>query len=271
MFNRIRIGTGGASARLSRLTAVVSALLVACSSASRAAGIEDAVMEWNRIALAATVTAGQGPLPQSRSMTIVQVSVHDAVNAITGKHRTYLSHAAAPAGASPEAAAIGRRASRARDAVSPANRRAGRRARRVARGAGPDGSRSGHRWGERVAAAILAARASDGAALAQFPYTAPGAGAPGVWVRDRHGAGAAAGLGQRDPVGASRAARSSVPMDRRRSTAAVTRATTARSRTSGPSPARRGRPSRPRSRGSGWRRLCDLEWCRPPGDRGARA
>ena len=39
-------------------------------------------------------------------MTIVQVAVHDAVNAISGKHKTYLSYGAAPAGASPEAAAI---------------------------------------------------------------------------------------------------------------------------------------------------------------------
>jgi hypothetical protein len=41
-----------------------------------------AVMEWNQIALAATVTAGQGPVPQIRTMAIVHVSVHDAVNAI---------------------------------------------------------------------------------------------------------------------------------------------------------------------------------------------
>jgi hypothetical protein len=36
--------------------------------------------------------------------------------------------------------------------------------------------------GESAASAILAARANDGAAQAQFPYTAPGAGTPGVWV-----------------------------------------------------------------------------------------
>ena len=48
-------------------------------------------MEWNQIALAATVTAGQGPVPQIRTMAIVPVSVHDAVNAITCEYGTYLS------------------------------------------------------------------------------------------------------------------------------------------------------------------------------------
>jgi hypothetical protein len=35
--------------------------------------------------------------------------------------------------------------------------------------------------GESAAAAILALRAGDGASAAQFPYTAPGVGNPGVW------------------------------------------------------------------------------------------
>jgi hypothetical protein len=62
-------------------------------------------MEWNQIALAATVTAGQAPIVQIRTMAIVQVSVHDAVNAITCHYRTYLSISCGPWG-SPEAAAI---------------------------------------------------------------------------------------------------------------------------------------------------------------------
>jgi hypothetical protein len=40
----------------------------------------------------------------------------------------------------------------------------------------------GIRFGEAVAASVLATRSSDGSAQAQFPYTAPGAGDPGVWV-----------------------------------------------------------------------------------------
>jgi hypothetical protein len=40
----------------------------------------------------------------------------------------------------------------------------------------------GFTFGEAVADQIVATRAADGAALAQYPYTAPNAGAPGVWV-----------------------------------------------------------------------------------------
>jgi hypothetical protein len=42
------------------------------------------LMDWNQFALDATVTAGQGPLGQIRSLAIVHTSVHDAVSAITG-------------------------------------------------------------------------------------------------------------------------------------------------------------------------------------------
>jgi hypothetical protein len=171
MFNRIGV-----------CVTATAALLVTVSSAPRALAVEDAVLEWNRIALAATVTAGQGPLPQSRTMTVVQVSVHDAVNAISSKHKTYRSHPAAPAGASMEAAAIGA-AHRALVTLLPlqasaldAARTASLEARRLIDTDPAVG------WGENVAAAILAARGSDGAALAQFVYTAPEAGAPGVWT-----------------------------------------------------------------------------------------
>src|SRR3954447_7945593 len=71
-----------------------------------AARADDAVMEWNRIALAATKSGGQGPLPQIRTMAIVHVSVHDAVNAITCDYHTYFSIPCGQRGA-PEAAAIG--------------------------------------------------------------------------------------------------------------------------------------------------------------------
>ena len=68
-----------------RFGAAIAAVLASLSSTPGAVSIQNAVMEWNQIALAATVKAGQGPLPQARSMTIVQVAVHDAVNAITGE------------------------------------------------------------------------------------------------------------------------------------------------------------------------------------------
>jgi hypothetical protein len=164
------------------LSAAIAALLVGCSFTSRAMSIDNAVMEWNQIALASTVTASQGPLPQSRSMTVVQVAVHDAVNTITGRHSTYLAYPPAPGGASPEAAAIAA-AHRTLVTLFPLQTTALDAARAASLAArNLTEADPGIVVGESAAAAILSARATDGASIAQFPYTAPGAGSPGVWV-----------------------------------------------------------------------------------------
>jgi PAP2 superfamily len=138
------------------------------------ANANDVVLEWNQTALAATVTATQGPVPQIRTMAIVHASVHDAVNAITCDYRTYLAIPCGPWGA-PEAAAIGA-AHRALVGLMPAQ------ASTFGAAHGFTDSEPGVAFGEAVADLILAVRATDGAAQAQFPYTAPGAGNPGVWV-----------------------------------------------------------------------------------------
>jgi hypothetical protein len=93
---------------LIRISAAIAALLVCSSSTSRAVSVGDAVMEWNQIAVARTLNAtpAQAPVQQTRTMAIVQVSVHDAINGITGRYETYSSPGPAPANASPVAAAI---------------------------------------------------------------------------------------------------------------------------------------------------------------------
>ena len=142
----------------------------------------DAVMEWNQIALAATVTAAQGPLPQIRSMAIVQVSVHDAVNAITRDYRTYFTRGHSPSGATTDAAAIAA-AHRALTSLFPAQAAALDAARVSSLAShGVSNLDPGIAFGEAVATAVVSLRASDGAAQAQFPYTAPDSGEPGVWV-----------------------------------------------------------------------------------------
>jgi hypothetical protein len=142
---------------------------------------DDAALTWNQIAFAATETAGQGPVPQIRTMAIVHVSVHDAVNAITCDYRTYLSIRCGPWGA-PEAAAIGA-AHRALVGLLPAQVPALNAARAASlAGHGLTESDPGVAFGEAVAEVVLAVRSTDGSAQAQFPYTAPGAGNPGVWV-----------------------------------------------------------------------------------------
>jgi hypothetical protein len=158
-----------------------TALFLCVLLTSVRAGAENAVMEWNQIAFAATVTAGQGPLPQVRSMAIVQVSVHDAVNAITCDYRTYLSITCGSWG-SPEAAAIGA-AHRALVGLFPGQAMTLNQARTASLAArGLTDTSPGVAFGEAVAAIILAVRSNDGAAQAQIPYTAPDAGSPGVWV-----------------------------------------------------------------------------------------
>jgi hypothetical protein len=161
---------------------VISMLLVFTMATSVSAQSADAVMEWNQIALGATVLAGQGPNPQTRSMAIVQVSVHDAVNAITHEYATYLKIGRGPWGGSPEGAAIGA-AHYALVSLFPSQAATLNTARATSLASrGLADSDAGVSFGQAVAAQVLALRATDGAAQAQFPYTAPGAGAPGVWV-----------------------------------------------------------------------------------------
>jgi hypothetical protein len=174
--NGSECAAAGAARSLIAATALLGSLLT-----SAPANAEDPVLEWNQIALAATVTAGQGPVPQIRTMAIVQVSVHDAVNAITCGSRTYLSIRCGAWG-SPEAAAIAA-AHRALAGLLPAQA--------PALSAAPVASLAAHgltetdpgvAFGEAVADVILAVRSTDGSAQAQFPHTAPEAGSPGVWV-----------------------------------------------------------------------------------------
>src|SRR5262245_35832226 len=83
-----------------------AAALVLSAMHASAGPVCSPVMEWNQIALDATVTAGQGALPQIRSLAIVHTSMHDAVNTITDEYDTYLPKQTSTPSASPEAAAI---------------------------------------------------------------------------------------------------------------------------------------------------------------------
>jgi hypothetical protein len=157
-------------------------VLVAALAMCPTARAGNAITEWNQIALAATVTASQGPLPQIRSMAIVQVSVHDAVNAVTRAYSTYLGHRRGPAGASSDAAAIGA-AHHALVNLFPSQATAFNQALSTSLAAhAVSPADPGLAFGAKVAAAVLKLRSNDGSAQAQFPYTAPGAGTPGVWV-----------------------------------------------------------------------------------------
>jgi hypothetical protein len=166
--------------RLVMATALVGAAITVLVPLRAAA--QNVVVDWNAAAVAAVGAAGQNGSLQERSVAITSVAVSDAVNAITKKYTRYGSTPKPPAGASTTAAAIGA-AYRALTQLLPSQTQFldTTLAQSIAKyGVSPGDP--GFVFGEAVADEILAVRASDGAALAQYPYTPPNAGAPGVWV-----------------------------------------------------------------------------------------
>lgn len=145
----------------------------------------DVVTEWNQKAVSIVLAAAPplAPIQQARVMAIFQLAVHDAVNGITGEYDTYLSPPAAPQNASPEAAAVAA-AHHALKNLFPGS--IGELDSQFVISLTVHGlslSDPGIEFGRSAAAAILAARSNDHSGEAQFPYDAPGAGNPGVWVR----------------------------------------------------------------------------------------
>jgi len=163
------------SRTLMRTGAIALAVLMAATLRARVASA-DIVTEWN-------VTAGEivsadrpGPPPANRTMAIVQAATYDAVNAITRRYPSTPRVDAAP-GASIEAAVAAANRAVLTELV-PSQRAAIDSAyqRELARIPAGAARADGIAVGERVAAAVLAARADDGAAAreAYRPRTAAG-------------------------------------------------------------------------------------------------
>lgn len=146
--------------------------------------VGDAIAEWHQEAVRLTIlpASGLAPVQQTRVMAIVQVSVHDAVNGITRGYETYSSPGAAPAGASPKAAAIAAAHHALRNLFPTHFMSLDNLFLTSLASHGLSVNDPGVAYGITAAANILAARANDGSAQAQYNYTAPGAGLPGVWV-----------------------------------------------------------------------------------------
>jgi hypothetical protein len=160
--------------------ALIGAVVITCAPVRAAA--QNVVVDWNAIAITAAGAAGQNALMQKRSFAITSVAVSDAVNAITNEYTRYASRLTPPSGSSTTAAAIGA-GYRALTQLLPSQAQflSTMLAQSLAKfGVSPGDP--GFAFGEAVADEIVALRAADGAALAQYPYTAPNAGAPGAWV-----------------------------------------------------------------------------------------
>jgi hypothetical protein len=147
--------------------------------------VGDPVMEWNDIGRQLIVVPALAPIQQTRAMAIVHVAVHDAVNAITRQYEQYTPSGAAPAGASPEAAAIAAAYGALFGLFGSSQAQADFLAAKYAASLEAHGISDedpGLAFGHSVAQGILAAREHDGAADAAFPYLPKHAGKPGVWT-----------------------------------------------------------------------------------------
>jgi hypothetical protein len=159
---------------------LIGVAILACAPAD--AATQNVVVDWNAIALTAVAAAGQNSLVQERSIAITSVAVSDAVNGMTNQYTRYWSRLAPPSAGSTTAAAIGA-AYRALTQLLPSQSQfLGTMLSQSLAKFGTSAGDPGFAFGEAVADEIVAIRAADGAAQAQFAYTAPNAGAPGVWV-----------------------------------------------------------------------------------------
>jgi len=176
----------GLSRRPAKLTGSVLALSVLAGMMPQAAA--DEVFDWNVAGFEATATGGQNPIVMSRTMAMLHLAVHDALNAIDRRYEPYLYEGRAEPAAAPPAAI----AAAARDVlvgVIPAWGKPEQRAKAMtmvdnafaaALAKVPDGvgKTAGITVGQKAAAAMLAARNTDGSsAPAQF---VPGTG-PAQW------------------------------------------------------------------------------------------
>ena len=165
--------------RTTRRLAVLAAFAVLALPATARA---DAVTDWNVIASTAIVTnAGQAPHPASLSFAMVQGAVYDAVNAIAGGYRPYLTKPAANPWDSKEAAAA-TAAYRVLASLFPSQATGLQTAYNAYVAALPDspaGAKAGGiAAGEAAAAAMIAARTNDGRG---GPFTFVFGTAPGEW------------------------------------------------------------------------------------------
>jgi hypothetical protein len=140
----------------------------------------DQVIQWNEELQKVLVVPGAQPasIHPTRTMAITQIAVYDAVTGILGQGEPFLVDIRGPRFASPEAAAASA-ARTALDALLPSQQPAIDAFFQTSLaqiGSGPRVDQ-GVAYGQRVASAVLANRASDGAAqpaLAFIPFPGPG-------------------------------------------------------------------------------------------------
>jgi len=172
--------------RIANVTASVLGLLALTGFGIPHEAAADEVLDWNITGFDATAAGGQNNIVISRTMTMMHLAVHDALNAIERRYEPYLYEGKAQSTALP-AAAIAAAARHVLVAVIPSWGKPEQREKALgivdsaytaALEKVPDGlpKTQGIAVGQAAAAAMLAARKADGSsAAAQYtPGTAPG-------------------------------------------------------------------------------------------------
>lgn len=161
--------------RLRTAVALIAALV--CSPMNARA---DVVLDWDLIAVTTLISEGQSPFAQARYMSITQLAVFEAVNAITGDYEPYLGTVVAPVGASADAAAIAA-AYRVLKTYFPGalNLDPAYMASLAAIPNNGSAKTDGIATGEAAAAQMTALRVGDGSAPPEFYL--PTSSDPGVW------------------------------------------------------------------------------------------
>lgn len=167
--------------QLSRIVLRLAAVVIALHLETRPASAigPDEVINWNVIATSVALPGGQNAIQQSRTYAMVQLAVHDALNAID---RRYTPYAYAPT-EDPTASAPAAVSTAAHDVLLsqvPAQAGTINAALTTSLSLIPDGAAkdAGMAIGHASAAAMLALRATDGSSVVS-PYT-PGT-LPGQW------------------------------------------------------------------------------------------
>jgi hypothetical protein len=160
------------------------ALVAAAASCIAAPALQaDVVTDWNTKASEIVAAAKLPPHPSYRAMAIVQVAVHESVNAITRRHPQGQIKPAADSGASIDAA-IAEANRTTLSKLVPTQQAAIDNAYQTALASIPSGRArdEGLAVGEKAAVAILEWRANDGAAAVESyrPAVAPGVYVPTV-------------------------------------------------------------------------------------------
>ena len=159
---------------------LAAAALATGTGPASAAKRSSAVTTWNTFA-ASLVAANLAPGPQTHTLAITQIAVHDALNAIDPRYEPYAFDGSAPRASTAAAVATAAHDSLVKlvpQAAAPVDAEYD-----AALASVPDGSakQAGIATGRAAAAAILARRSSDDllAAITK-PYT-PGPAGPGVY------------------------------------------------------------------------------------------